>query len=91
MPGNETWKGFTLKPKFYADIKTGEILDCADSLRRDVETPKQIKKKSPAQAAKDKPASIVWVDVPQVAVQDSKKAAGILDCSCKQHSLTLII
>ena len=38
MPGHETWKGFTLKPKFYANIKTGEILDCADSLKRDVET-----------------------------------------------------
>ncbi|NMW82545.1 transposase [Mobiluncus curtisii] len=38
MPGHETWQGFTLKPKFYADIKTGEILDCADSLKQDVET-----------------------------------------------------
>ncbi|EEJ52914.1 Putative transposase DNA-binding domain [Mobiluncus mulieris] len=38
MPGHETWQGFTLKPKFFADIKTGEILDCADSLKRDVET-----------------------------------------------------
>lgn len=38
MPGHETWRGFTLKPKFYADIKTGEILDCADSLKQDVET-----------------------------------------------------
>ena len=53
-------------------------------------TPKQLKKKSPAQAAKDKTASTVWVDVPQMAVQDSKKAAGILD-SRKQSSLILII
>ena len=34
----ETWRGFTLKPKFYADIKTGEVLDCADSLKNDVKT-----------------------------------------------------
>ena len=38
MPEHETWKGFTLKPKVYADIKTGEVLDCADSLKRDVGT-----------------------------------------------------
>lgn len=54
-------------------------------------TPKQIKKKSPAQAVKDKTASIVWVNAPQVVVQDSKKAARILDYSYKQCSLTLII
>ena len=54
-------------------------------------TPKQLKRKSPAQAVKYKTVSKVWVDAPQVAVQDSKKAAGILDCSYKQCSLILII
>ena len=54
-------------------------------------TPKQLKRKSPARAIKDKTASTVWVDVPQMAVQDSEKAARILDYSCKQCSLILII
>ena len=54
-------------------------------------TPKQLKKKSPAQAVQDKTVSTVWVDVPQMVVQDSKKAARILDYSYKQCSLILII
>lgn len=54
-------------------------------------TPKQLKRKSPAQAVQDKTVSTVWVDVPQTVMQDSKKAARLLDCSCKQFSLILII
>ena len=73
-------------PKIYETLKH-------PGQRRDKSrpTPKQLKKKSPAQAVKDKTVSKVWVDVPQMAVQDSKKAAGILDYSCKQCSPILII